>query len=342
MELDLGEEEREIQSVVRGAMERLGPAASPTACWEALDALGFLDVVVTDGAAGLHVACIAEALGEVLAPINFAAYMTSRAVLDAWSEQGDDEAFAKAARDLWRSGEFGAFGVGHELQPDVSSVELLGDQLQFALIRRGEGWFLLDASQCDVQGPDPWAELPGLVRLSWNDSKSQGIEIPGGERDWNRLNVLLHTAELVGVMRESINRTTEYLHSREQFGHPIGSFQALQHRTVDIVTDLRACEAMAEYAIWAWAGSDPGSVEAQAWVQAAAGLVSEASAKAMRECFQFHGGIAMTEELWLHHWLRRATRLSLFQGGPGARFASLGEYLRGGVRLEVPLATASI
>jgi hypothetical protein len=338
MELDLGTEEREILNVVRRTAERIGMSAPPAKCWEALDELGFLDVAVTNGAAGLHAACIAEALGEALAPISFAAYMTCQSVLGTSDNESSAAVSASAADQAWRAREIGAFGVGHQLTPGVAVVELLGEELQFALIHRPEGWLILEASQCDVQGPDPWAGAPGLAQVSWDVVKVVGVTVPLGDRDWNQLNVLLHTAELVGVMRESLRRTIEYLHQREQFGHPIGSFQAIQHRTVDIVGDLRACEALEEYAIWTWADSKPGSPEAQAWVHAAAGLVAEASVKLLRECFQFHGGIAMTAELWVHHWLRRASRLAIYQGGPSMHFAALGESLKRGVPLEVPLA----
>lgn len=338
MELDLGTEEREILKVVRATADRVGWSAPPAECWDALDDLGFLDVMVTDGASGLHAACIAEALGEALAPVSFGALMTCKAVLGAPGEGSENViALDNAAVKAWRRGEIASFGVGHELAPGEGIAEMLGAELHFVLINRSKNWLLLDATQFQCLGPDPWAGSPGLVKVRWNEAEVDGSTIPIGDRDWNQLNVLLHTAELVGVMRETLRRTIDYLRQREQFGRPIGSFQALQHRTVDIVVDLRACEAMAEYAMWTWVDADAGSPEADAWVQASAGLVAEASVKLMRECFQFHGGIAMTAELWLHHWLRRATRLAGYQGGPSTHFVTLGAALKRGVRLEVPL-----
>src|SRR5665213_3814790 len=240
MELDLGTEEREILKVVRATADRVGWSAPPAVCWAALDELGFLDVAVTDGSSGLHAACVAEALGEALAPVSFGALVTCKAVLGEASPSSDLALpLDNAAVQAWRRGEIHTFGVGHELAPGEAIAEMLGEELRFVLIHRSKNWLLLEGAQFKVLGPDPWAGSPGLVKVQWNEAEVGSSTIPIGDRDWNQLNVLLHTAELVGVMRETLRRTIDYLRQREQFGRPIGSFQALQHRTVDIVGDLR-------------------------------------------------------------------------------------------------------
>jgi hypothetical protein len=330
MNLDLGSEEREILLVVRRMADRLGTGSAPADWWRVLGESGFLALDVTDGESALQAACAAEALGEGIAPIRFAGYLTCRAVLA--EAAGDVPAAALAD---WDAGRLEVFGIGHRSGPGQAVLEPFGEDTAHALVWDGDGWLLLAAADFAVRDRSVWDERTALAVIEW--AEGAGHRLAPGGRDWNQLNIALHTAELVGVVRRTVERTIEYLRQREQFGRPIGSFQALQHRTADIVADLRACEATVEYATWFWGGTADEATRT-AWVRAAAALVGEAATRAMRECLQFHGGIAMTEEFWFHHWMRRATHLITYQGGPAAHLAAVGAAVRAGVSLEVPLA----
>ncbi|HET6187967.1 MAG TPA: acyl-CoA dehydrogenase [Trebonia sp.] len=341
MDLDLGTEERELLQVIRQIADRMGAGQltreSTAQWWQVLGDGGFLDLDVDDGDTALQAVCIAEALGESVAPVGFGSYLTCRMLMRDIAAAGDASQLAAAAVTAWQQGDPGSFAVGYATGPGQGLAESLGPAPRFAAVHTGAGWLLLDAAGFRLGPPSSWEEAPALSAVSWDETAAYLAE--PGKRDWNQLNLVLHAAELVGVVRESVRRTIEYLRAREQFGRPIGSFQALQHRTADMVADLRACEATIEYVGWYWGGAPDASTTA-AWVAAAAALVDEASIAAMRECFQFHGGIAMTAELWFHHWFRRASRLAAYQGGPNAQLAVVGAAVKAGVTLEVPLVGA--
>lgn len=332
MDLQLSAEDRALQDTIRRMAADLGPDAGGDAWWHRLRENGFLDIEVTDADGVLHAVAVAEALGEVVAPVNFAAYLTCGAVLaDA---KGDGAAAAR-----WAEGRTGGFAVGYVTDPGHGLAESLGDDPEFLIMRSGDCWLILTAAQLATCQEGAWEQEPRLFEVTWDPGAGQAIPAgaPAQARDWNDLGLVLHTAELVGVMRESFDRTLAYLRQREQFGRPIGSFQALQHRAVDMLADIRACEGMAEYSAWYWAGEEADAGTRHAWIRAAVGLVAEASAAVMRECLQFHGGIAMTDEFWLHHWLRRGTRLATYQCSARWHFASVGAALKAGLTLDVPL-----
>jgi len=338
MDLDLGLEERELLHVIRQVSGRMGTGRTPAEWWQVLGTGGFLDLDVDDGDTALQAVCIAEALGEGIAPISFASYLACRMLLRDVAAAGDGDPLAAAAVTAWQDGGPGGFAVGYATGQAQGLAESLGPAPRFAAVHTADGWLLLDAGSFRLGDPSAWDAEPALAAIDWDEGA--GYQAGHGKRDWNQLSVVLHAAELVGVVRESVRRTIEYLRTREQFGRPIGSFQALQHRTADMVADLRACEATVEYVGWFW-GNAPDGQAAAAWVSAAAALVDEASVTAMRECFQFHGGIAMTAELWFQHWFRRATRLAAYQGGAPAHLAAVGSAVKAGVTLEVPLTAAS-
>ena len=330
MDLDLSAEEQSLLELVRAIAKR-NERSDPRQWWAALESSGVLEVDLSTAEGAVQAAVVAEGLGEAVAPVAFAARLTAQAVLER-AEPSDARDRLEAAL---RTDNGSALAVGYDRTDGFAYVEALGESPRVALLRRRDGWAVLDVQDAEMHSSAVWEAAPVTAVLRYGSDAPGALTVPGP--DWNELNIGLHAAELVGVVREAIARTSKYLAQREQFGRPIGSFQALQHRTVDIVSDLRASEGIIEYALWQWASRDQATPDV--WIRAAVGLVAESSVKALRECFQFHGGIAMTDEFWLHHWLRRGTRLSTFQGVPAAHFRIVGNRVRDGATLEVPLAT---
>lgn len=331
MDLDLGAEERALRDTVRSMARRVGQDATGDDWWRVLAESGFLEMRVEGPGSALHAAVVCEAMGESVAPLHLPSYLTISACL-ADQLLGQLE-WPEAAQDKSDGGWFRAFGIGYSHRRDGGIVELLDERPAYILLRVADGWALLPAEKFVEVGRSRWQSVPRQIEVTFDESQVSSVR---GCRDWNELNILLHSAELVGVIREAIGRTIVYLREREQFGKPIGAFQALQHRTVDALTDLRAAESMVEYASWAWL--DQACPTSSAWVHACAALVADSATRIMRECFQFHGGIAMTDEFWLHKWLRRATVLAAYQGAPEVHFAIVGQAVRSGTSLEVPLA----
>ena len=114
-------------------------------------------------------------------------------------------------------------------------------------------------------------------------------------------------AEAVGAIRYANETTLEYLKTRRQFGVPIGSFQALQHRMVDMVITYEQARSMSYLAC---VKIDTGAAaERRAVVSAAKVKVSDACRHISQESVQLHGGMGMTEELKVSHTFRRLTMI---------------------------------
>lgn len=122
-------------------------------------------------------------------------------------------------------------------------------------------------------------------------------------------------AEAVGVMEVLVDMTVEYLKQRTQFGRPIASFQALQHRAVDMAIELEQCRS-----ITILAASKLGTDEAGTYIAMAKNLIGRAGTLIAEESIQLHGGIGMTWEYPASHY---AKRLVMIDHQLGDRFAQL-------------------
>ncbi|KOU77650.1 acyl-CoA dehydrogenase [Streptomyces sp. MMG1533] len=105
--------------------------------------------------------------------------------------------------------------------------------------------------------------------------------------------------EAVGAADQVLGLTVEYVRQREQFGRPIGSFQAVKHRLAEVYVQVQAARSAAYYAAWAAAHGD--GVGALALAQALEALRSAAA-----EGIQLHGGIGFTWEHEAHLYFKRA------------------------------------
>lgn len=117
----------------------------------------------------------------------------------------------------------------------------------------------------------------------------------------------LLASEQLGVAERAFEMTVAYLRERNQFGRPIGSFQALKHRLADTWTSLLQARAVARYAAACASGTDETAEHdlpiAAALAQAVCG---PAAVRAAEECVQLHGGIGFTWEHPAHLYLKRA------------------------------------
>ena len=109
--------------------------------------------------------------------------------------------------------------------------------------------------------------------------------------------------EMLGSMREAFERTLEYLKEREQFGVPIGSFQALQHRAAKLFIEV---ELSSSSVMAAARAIDEGLDDAQSYVSNAKARCSDALIQVTNEALQMHGGIGMTDEHDIGLFMKRA------------------------------------
>jgi alkylation response protein AidB-like acyl-CoA dehydrogenase len=113
-------------------------------------------------------------------------------------------------------------------------------------------------------------------------------------------------SEAVGCMRKVLADTVEYCKQRQQFGQPIGSFQVLQHRMVDMYMEVEQAVAAVYLAVLNLQ-ADP-ATRARA-VSAAKATVGRAARFVGQQAVQLHGGMGMTEELAIGHYFKRLTAM---------------------------------
>jgi len=116
-------------------------------------------------------------------------------------------------------------------------------------------------------------------------------------------------AEAVGAMKFACDTTLEYLKTRKQFGVPIGTFQALQHRMVDMVVAYEQAKSMACLACSKVDGVADARERAHA-VSAAKIKIADNARLISQEAIQLHGGMGMSEELKVSHSFRRLTMIA--------------------------------
>ncbi|EKE45479.1 acyl-CoA dehydrogenase family protein [Oceaniovalibus guishaninsula JLT2003] len=112
--------------------------------------------------------------------------------------------------------------------------------------------------------------------------------------------ILALCADALGVMETAVALTTDYLKTRKQFGRAIGSFQAIQHRMADLLTEVE----QARSAVWNLAGHLD-APDRDRHVAATKSLVGRVALQVAEETIQLHGGIGMTEEYELAPLVRR-------------------------------------
>lgn len=113
-------------------------------------------------------------------------------------------------------------------------------------------------------------------------------------------------AEAVGAMRKVLSDTVDYAKQRKQFGQPIGAFQVLQHRMVDMYMEVEQAAAAACLGILHLDDDDVTRARA---VSAAKATVGRAARFVGQQAVQLHGGMGMTEELAIGHYFKRLTAL---------------------------------
>jgi alkylation response protein AidB-like acyl-CoA dehydrogenase len=114
--------------------------------------------------------------------------------------------------------------------------------------------------------------------------------------------------EAVGAIKFANDATLEYLKTRKQFGVPIGSFQVLQHRMVDMMISYEQAKSMASLACVKVDSAD--AEERKRVISAAKIKIADACRHVSQESVQLHGGMGMTEELKVSHTFRRLTTIA--------------------------------
>jgi alkylation response protein AidB-like acyl-CoA dehydrogenase len=190
---------------------------------------------------------------------------------------------------------------------------------------KGIGIFLVDRSAVRVK---PFRTLDEMRAAEVTFEKVKAEPLAGGLaliEEVTDFATALVCAEAVGAMKFACDTTLEYLKTRKQFGVPIGTFQALQHRIVDMYISCEQARSMACLACSKADQAENARGRARA-ISAAKIKIADNARHVSQEAVQLHGGMGMSEELKVSHTFRRLTVLAREFGDADhhlARFAAL-------------------
>jgi alkylation response protein AidB-like acyl-CoA dehydrogenase len=134
-------------------------------------------------------------------------------------------------------------------------------------------------------------------------------------------------SEAVGCMRKVLADTVEYCKQRQQFGQPIGRFQVLQHRMVDMYMELEQSVAAVYLAILRLDADEATRARA---VSSAKATIGRAARFIGQQSVQLHGGMGMTEELAIGHYFKRLTAIQYEFGTTDQHIARYAELTKAG------------
>lgn len=209
---------------------------------------------------------------------------------------------------------------------------LLNGQARFVPIANAASAMVV-AARCDDGVALFWLDtIPAVSDVSRNADGSvfatvdiKNLEIgaeaiiSGPERGGEILDAALDIArlaacaELLGIMEQVLEMTLEHLRQRQQFGKPIGSFQALQHRAVDLYMQIELSRSTIGRAAEAF-DTDAASEVRSIQVSAAKSRCGDAARTIVREAIQMHGAIGYTSEYDLSLYANRVLTLSAWLG----------------------------
>ncbi|MCG6903925.1 MAG: acyl-CoA/acyl-ACP dehydrogenase [Rhodobacter sp.] len=289
--------------------------------WAEMAELGVLHALAPEewggiGGAGFDIATVFEALGRALCPepllgALMAAWILGAAGAGLDSLLSGDTRYALAVDEAG-----GAQGIesiatfarrndsGWVLNGRKSVVYGGGSAARLLVAARaGEalGVFLVDSSDAEITRYG-MIDGGGAAELYCDNTPAERI-VENGEsiiRDALDHGALALCAEAVGAMDASAELLLDYLKTRKQFGRAIGEFQVLQHRMVDLMTEIEQARS-----ITVLAASRMGSDGQSRTVSMAKSLIGRVAQQVAEELIQMHGGIAMTWEYPASHYAKR-------------------------------------
>ena len=291
------------------------------------------------GGSFLDLVVVMEEMGRSLMPGPFLAtvLLGGPAVLAGGSDEQKDAILPKVAAGEWvmtlaqaeKSGRYDAAGIGLPATARGSDFVLSGEKLfvpdahvadQMVVAARtgshaapedGITLFLVDAKS-------PGVEITQLktvdmtrrqCHVAFQDVALAGSQVIGEVgQGWPILRRVLNQAiaglctEMVGTGQQALDMAVEYAKERVQFGKPIGSFQAVKHKCVDMMVQVENARSLTYYAAWT---VDENVDEASQAVPMAKAYCSDMCKTVTSEAIQVHGGIGFTWEHDMHLFYRR-------------------------------------
>jgi alkylation response protein AidB-like acyl-CoA dehydrogenase len=340
--------EKEVPETYVRQMEEDDKGYSPEV-WKKMADLGWQGLMVPEdqGGAGfgfLDLVVLLEEFGRALVPGPFIPTMVAAtAIMEGGSDQQKNDILPRVASgDLIMtlaftepSARFDAEGVELKAEKGGDGYTLNGtklfvpdahvaDQLVVAARTGGSGeqglsLFLVDRASSGISTE----VLKTIASDKQCEVKFENVKVPaanliGAEgAGWDILQRVIRKATcmemayLVGLAQQDFEISVNYAKERVQFGRPIGSFQAIQHKAADMVTDVDGARFIMYRAAWAVAENEP---DADMQVSMAKAWVSDATRRVVAHGQQIHGGIGFTKDYKIQLFFRRQKRGELMWG----------------------------
>jgi alkylation response protein AidB-like acyl-CoA dehydrogenase len=317
LRFDLSDEERAIREAVQGLCRavyeqrasKMAGADGTDEFWPKLAASGWTQLCVPRLAGGhetglLELCLVIEELGYTLAPARYMGNAAAAIVLGGL----DDPHQRGRAAALGEGERWAGFG---QLLADGGGLSVDAGGADFVVLIGDDGAVVVD--------PTP----PGTVSAPGLDLTRRFARIAGhsGERVTGRLQQardcieVLIAAELVGVAQHAMELAVEHAKQREQFGRPIGAYQAVSHRCADMLVAVESARSAVLSAAWT-ADHMPEDLPFAASVAKVS--AAQAGWQVTAAALQVHGGTGFTWEHPIHLFLRRAAASSRLLGSVDA------------------------
>ena len=308
MNFDFNDEQREIKSTAREFLtarfkpekvRALAESESPydDEIWAEMCELGWPGIAISEGHGGqglgtVELVILQEELGYSCAPSPFVSNAFSGALIES---AGSDEQRSRWLPGIAAGTERGAAALTPDEEPIVGAAE----GASVLVLNDGDGARIVEPDDATLE---PLA-LIDTTRAYFRVSADGGDPLPGDVSAAVDKAVVALSAELVGVAQRALEMATDYAKEREQFGRPIGSYQAVSHRLANMLYDTEEARSLTYYAAWC-ADAEPESLPLAASMAKA--RASDAAASVTHDALQTFGGIGFTWEHDLHFLLKRA------------------------------------
>jgi len=349
MSIAITEEHRALASTVSDFLAKNGARAAARALldadsdglpsfWQQISTLGWLGLTVPEehGGSGFglpELVVVAEEMGRAVAPGPFIPTVIASTVIAAI---GSPPAQARLLPGLADGSRVGAVALGGDVRVSggmasgSAGVVLGGHLADVLVVPAGDDIAIVDCRRAAVKAQVP-ANIDPARRSARVTLDGVPAEIvPGGRRVLTDVARTILAAEAAGVARACTEMAADYAKVREQFGRPIGMFQAVKHHCANM---LVAAE-LATAAVWDAARAGVSGGDQLTYTAAVAATLALAAAYQNANLnIQVHGGIGFTWEHDAHLYLRRATAIEAIIDAETAAL-QVTDSIRKGVRRE--------
>jgi alkylation response protein AidB-like acyl-CoA dehydrogenase len=327
--LEFDADQRLWQETVRDAVAKQCPATlirgiaedgvDPTPLWQTYIDAGWTELADPENA--VELAIVLEELGRATDPTPFLATLTQFAPLAG--DRFDPQRSGTAVFDGVSAHRNASGWVLHGTAQHV----LDGDRAERLAVVTDAGVFVVDADKAIARRSPVFDPVLHIAELSFD-----AVHVPDTDRIKVDAEKARHVAltgmaiTMVGACQRIIDLVIEHVKQRQQFGVAIGSFQAVQHKTVDMHVATERARALAYFAALTISADDPRRRLAAAMAKASAG---ECQALVFRHGLQLFGAMGFTWENDLQFALKRAKAGELLLGGAAQHRALIAEEYRG-------------